>query len=212
LVIVNATKEIIIYKDVTPADNGSKSVFLGGYSSVFDINPQVNQNLTGDNVANIQAAPTAQGNGSFHFKARDYGVIIGLYRITPQLDYAQLGLDRKLLMTDAADYPIPELDSIGMQETLPSEIYTTDIGTLFSRILSYSALAALNFSCFSASSSAAWRLSSSDLAADNLSESQGRKRFPVGTSETSTFGCCIRERKALITLASSIFFLILRSV
>jgi hypothetical protein len=117
---------------VTPADNGEKSVFLGGYSSVFDINPQVNQNLTGDNVANIQAAPTAQGNGSFHFKARDYGVIIGLYRITPQLDYAQLGLDRKLLLTDAADYPIPELDSIGMQETLPSEIYTTDIGALFS--------------------------------------------------------------------------------
>ena len=117
---------------VTPPDNGEKSVFLGGYSSVFDINPQVNQNLTGDNVANIQAAPTAQGNGSFHFKARDYGVIIGLYRITPQLDYAQLGLDRKLLMTDAADYPIPELDSIGMQETLPSEIFTTDIGSLFS--------------------------------------------------------------------------------
>ncbi len=117
---------------VTPADNGEKSVFLGGYSSVFDINPQVNQNLTGDNVANIQAAPTAQGNGSFHFKARDYGVIIGLYRITPQLDYALLGLDRKLLMTDAADYPIPELDSIGMQETLPSEIFTTDIGSLFS--------------------------------------------------------------------------------
>ena len=27
-------------------------------------------------------------------------------------------------MTDAADYPIPELDSIGMQETLPSEILT----------------------------------------------------------------------------------------
>ena len=117
---------------VTPADNGEKSVFLGGYSSVFDINPQVNQNLTGDNVANIQAAPTASGNGSFHFKAKDYGVIIGLYRITPQLDYAQLGLDRRLLMTDAADYPIPELDSIGMQETLPSEIFTTDIGTLFS--------------------------------------------------------------------------------
>lgn len=117
---------------VTPADNGEKSVFLGGYSSVFDINPQINANLTGDNVANIQAAPTANGNGSFHFKARDYGVILGLYRITPQLDYAQLGLDRKLLMTDAADYPIPELDSIGMQETLPSEIFTTDIGNLFS--------------------------------------------------------------------------------
>lgn len=125
-------EQIKAHFGVTPSDNGEKSLFLGGYSSVFDINPQVNQNLTGDNVANIQAAPTAQGNGSFHFKARDYGVIIGLYRITPQLDYAQLGLDRKLLMTDAADYPIPELDSIGMQETLPSEIFTTDIGSLFS--------------------------------------------------------------------------------
>ena len=111
---------------VTPSDNGEKSIFLGGYSSVFDINPQINQNLAGDNVANIQAAPTACGNGSFHFKAKDYGVILGIYRITPQLDYAQVGLDRRLLMTDAADYPIPELDSIGMQETLPAEIYMSD--------------------------------------------------------------------------------------
>ena len=111
---------------VTPPANGEKSIFLGGYSSVFDINPQINQNLTGDNVANIQAAPTANGNGSFHFKAKDYGVIIGIYRITPQLDYAQVGLDRRLLMTDAADYPIPELDSIGMQETLPVEIFMSD--------------------------------------------------------------------------------------
>lgn len=111
---------------VTPSDNGEKSIFLGGYSSVFDINPQINQNLAGDNVANIQAAPTASGNGSFHFKAKDYGVIIGIYRITPQLDYAQVGLDRRLLMTDAADYPIPELDSIGMQETLPAEIFMSD--------------------------------------------------------------------------------------
>ena len=125
-------EQIKAHFGVTPPGNGEKSVFLGGYSSVFDINPLVNQNLTGDNVATVQAAPTANGNGSFHFKAKDYGVIIGLYRITPQLDYAQLGLDRKLLMTDAADYPIPELDSIGMQETLPSEIYTTDPGSLFS--------------------------------------------------------------------------------
>ncbi len=57
-------------------------ILLGGYSAVFDINPQINQNLTGDNVANIQAAPTASGNGSCRFKvADDYGVVIGIYRI-----------------------------------------------------------------------------------------------------------------------------------
>ncbi len=100
---------------VRPNSHGTKSKFLGGYSSVFDINPQINQNLTGDNIANIQAAPTATGNGSCRFKvADDYGVVIGIYRITPQLDYADVGLDSRNLMVDAADYPIPELDSIGM--------------------------------------------------------------------------------------------------
>lgn len=100
---------------VRPNSHGNKSKFLGGYSAVFDINPQVNTNLTGDNVANIQAAPTATGNGSCRFKvADDYGVVMGIYRITPQLDYADVGLDSRNLMVDAADYPIPELDSIGM--------------------------------------------------------------------------------------------------
>lgn len=100
---------------VRPNSHGSKSKFLGGYSAVFDINPQINQNLTGDNIANIQAAPTASGNGSCRFKvADDYGVVIGIYRITPQLDYADVGLDSRNLMVDASDYPIPELDSIGM--------------------------------------------------------------------------------------------------
>ena len=100
---------------VRPNSHGSKSKFLGGYSAVYDINPQINQNLTGDNIANIQAAPTATGNGSCRFKvADDYGVVIGIYRITPQLDYADVGLDSRNLMVDASDYPIPELDSIGM--------------------------------------------------------------------------------------------------
>ncbi len=100
---------------VKPNSHGSKSKFIGGYSSVFDINPQVNQNLTGNNVANIQAAPTSSSNGCCSFKvADDYGIVMGIYRITPQLDYAECGIDTRNLMVDAADYPIPELDSIGM--------------------------------------------------------------------------------------------------
>lgn len=100
---------------IKPNSHGSKSKFIGGYSSVFDINPQVNQNLVGDNVANIQAAPTSSSEGQCSFKvADDYGVVMGIYRITPQLDYAECGLDSRNLMVDASDYPIPELDSIGM--------------------------------------------------------------------------------------------------
>lgn len=100
---------------VKPNSHGTKAKFLGGYSSVFDINPQINQNLSGDNVANIQAAPTSNANGSCSFKvADDYGIVMGIYRITPQLDYAECGIDSRNLMVDASDYPIPELDSIGM--------------------------------------------------------------------------------------------------
>ena len=100
---------------VKPNTHGTKSKFIGGYSSIFDINPQINQNLTGNNVANIQAAPTSSANGQCSFKvADDYGIVMGIYRITPQLDYAECGLDSRNLMVNASDYPIPELDSIGM--------------------------------------------------------------------------------------------------
>ena len=112
---------------VKPNSHGSKAKFIGGYSSVFDINPQINQNLTGDNVANIQAAPTSNGNGHCKFKVGDdYGVVIGIYRITPQLDYAGIGLDSRVLMTDASDYPIPELDSIGMDTLKVNDLYKAD--------------------------------------------------------------------------------------
>ena len=112
---------------VRPNSHGSKSKFLGGYSSVFDINPQINQNLAGDNVANIQAAPTSSSGGKCSFKvADDYGIVMGIYRITPQLDYADCGLDSRNLMVDASDYPIPELDSIGMDTLKVNSLVVKD--------------------------------------------------------------------------------------
>ena len=112
---------------VRPNCHGSKSKFLGGYSSVFDINPQINANLAGDNVANIQAAPTSSANGKCSFKvADDYGIVMGIYRITPQLDYADCGIDSRNLMVNAADYPIPELDSIGMDTLKVNSLVVKD--------------------------------------------------------------------------------------
>ena len=115
---------------VKPKSYGDKAVFLGGDSNVFDINPQINQNLTGDNNAEIKAAPTSQGSTHVKFRAKDgdYGVIIGLYRCTPQLDYAQTGIDPRLFNVEASDYPIPELDSIGMQEAQFGTMFVPDLG------------------------------------------------------------------------------------
>ena len=55
-------------------------------------------------------------------------MIIGIYRAIPQLDYARTGIDRNLFKTDATDFPIPELDSIGMQTTYRCELSAPLIG------------------------------------------------------------------------------------
>lgn len=112
---------------IKPQHDMHKSRFIGGASSMIDINPVVNQNLgSAENQTNqavTKAAPTGSGGASFKFTADTFGVVIGIYRCTPVLDYEHVGIDRTLFKTDASDFVIPELDSIGMQQTFNAEVY-----------------------------------------------------------------------------------------
>lgn len=112
---------------IKPKHDMHRSRFIGGASSMIDINPVVNQNLgSGSSLSNeavTKAAPTGQGGANFKFTADTYGVVIGIYRCTPVLDYSHVGIDRTLLKTDASDFVIPELDSIGMQQTFQCELF-----------------------------------------------------------------------------------------
>lgn len=112
---------------IKPKHDMHKSRFIGGSSSMIDINPVVNQNLgSGSSLSNeavTKAAPTGQGGVNFKFTADTFGVVIGIYRCTPVLDYSHVGIDRTLLKTDASDFVIPELDSIGMQQTFQCELF-----------------------------------------------------------------------------------------
>ena len=108
---------------VIPKHSDTVSYFLGGASSMIDINPQVNSNLADWSQSNaIKAAPIGQGHGKIKFTADTYGIVLGIYRCVPVLDYAHIGVDRTLLKTDASDFVIPELDSIGMQQSILGEI------------------------------------------------------------------------------------------
>lgn len=113
---------------IKPKHDMHKSRFIGGASSMIDINPVVNQNLGSglslSNEAVTKAAPTGQGGAHFKFTADTYGVVIGIYRCTPVLDYAHVGIDRTLLKTDASDFVIPEFDSLGMQQTFCCEVFS----------------------------------------------------------------------------------------
>lgn len=108
---------------IKPKHDSDTSIFIGGSSSMIDINPQVNQNLADWSQTNAyKGAPTGSGNAKMKFTADTYGVVMGIYRCTPVLDYAHVGVDRTLLKTDASDFVIPELDSIGMQQNIQGEV------------------------------------------------------------------------------------------
>ena len=108
---------------VTPKHSDTVSYFLGGSSSMIDINPQINSNLADWSQSNsLKASPIGQGHSKIKFTADTYGIVLGIYRCVPVLDYAHIGVDRTLLKTDASDFVIPELDSIGMQQSLLGEI------------------------------------------------------------------------------------------
>lgn len=119
---VDFVSQIEAHFGIKPDNSDNVSYFIGGSSSMIDINPQVNTSLDGANVADVKAAPIGNGSSKMKYTAKTYGVVIGIYRCTPVLDYAHVGIDRTLLKTDASDFVIPELDSIGMQQNLLSEI------------------------------------------------------------------------------------------
>ena len=119
---VDFQSQVEAHFGIKPNDKDENSLFIGGSSSMININEQINQNLSGDNKATYGAAPQGNGSASVKFTAKTYGVVIGIYRCTPVLDFSHIGIDRTLLKTDACDFVIPELDSIGMQQTFRCEV------------------------------------------------------------------------------------------
>lgn len=119
---VDFQSQVEAHFGIKPNDKDENSLFIGGSSSMININEQINQNLSGDNKATYGAAPQGNGAASIKFTAKTYGVVIGIYRCTPVLDFAHIGIDRTLFKTDACDFVIPEFDSIGMQQTFRCEV------------------------------------------------------------------------------------------
>lgn len=119
---VDFASQVEAHFGIKPDEKNENSIFIGGSSSMININEQINQNLTAENKAQYGAAPQGNGSAGIKYTANTYGVVIGIYRCTPVLDFNHIGIDRTLLKTDACDFVIPELDSIGMQQTFRCEV------------------------------------------------------------------------------------------
>lgn len=114
--------QVLAHFGVKPHTDKRVSRFIGGGDSTISINPEVNQNLADGNDPTIKATGTSQLSAGCKFTSDTFGIIIGIYRCVPQLDFAKTGIDRQLLKTDASDFPMPEFDNLGMQSQYRFEV------------------------------------------------------------------------------------------
>ena len=111
-----ARDQIYAHFGVTLSPALSDTCFrIGGSASNIDISEVVNNNLTGENQADIMGKGVGSGQGGVNFSSDEYGILMAIYHITPLLDYVITGQPQDLLYTNTADLPFPEFDSIGMQ-------------------------------------------------------------------------------------------------
>lgn len=120
--------QVLAHFGIKPKVDSRTSIFIGGDDKTLSINPQVNTNFLDGGQPDIKAIGVGDLSAGCKFTASTYGMIIGIYRAVPQLDYARVGIDRNLFKTDATDFPIPELDSIGMQTQYRCELSAPVIG------------------------------------------------------------------------------------
>ena len=110
--------QVLAHFGIKPKVDERTSIFIGGDDKTLSINPQVNTNFLDGGQPDIKAIGIGDLSAGCKFTSTTYGMIIGIYRAVPQLDYSRSGIDRNLLKSDSTDFPIPELDSIGMQTTV----------------------------------------------------------------------------------------------
>lgn len=120
--------QVLAHFGIKPKTDARTSIFIGGDDKTLSINPQVNTNFQNGGEPEIKAIGIGDLSAGCKFTSSTYGMIIGIYRAVPQLDYSRVGIDRNLFKTDATDFPIPELDSIGMQTQYRCELSAPVIG------------------------------------------------------------------------------------
>lgn len=101
-----------------PECMGNHSHYIGGWSSVININEVVNTNLDADSS---QASIAGKGvsSNSGHTLTYDCGaehqVIMCVYHAVPMLDWNLTGQAPQLTVTAVSDFPQPAFDQLGMQ-------------------------------------------------------------------------------------------------
>lgn len=111
--------------------------YIGGSQGVVSINEVVNQNLIGENEAEIKGKGSGGINdGDYRFDCKEHGLIIGVYYAIPYVDYKVSGTPRDLSQINIADLPIPEFDKLGFEPFSVDELFYKP-GSYYSGFIGY---------------------------------------------------------------------------
>lgn len=101
-----------------PEYMGNHAHYIGGWSSVININEVVNTNLDTD-TSQASIAGKGVSSNSGHTLTYDCGaehqVIMCVYHAVPMLDWNLTGQSPQLTVTAISDFPQPAFDQLGMQ-------------------------------------------------------------------------------------------------
>lgn len=122
-----------------PEYMGNHAHYIGGWSSVININEVVNTNLdTDSSQASIAGKGVSSNSG--HTLTYDCGaehqVIMCVYHAVPMLDWNLTGQAPQLTVTAISDFPQPAFDQLGMQ-TVPALNLQNNPGRSVSGSLGY---------------------------------------------------------------------------
>lgn len=119
-----------------PITSTHEPIYLGGTASSLNVGEVINNNITGDNAAEIAGKGTFQQNGVIEFETKgEYGILMCIYHAVPQIDYISSNVDLDLTKVQATDWAIPEFDKIGMQ-SVPLSAFVVDTKDKFTALSS----------------------------------------------------------------------------
>ena len=109
-----------------PVTSTHEPIYLGGTATSLNVGEVINNNITGDNAADIAGKGTFIQNGVIEFETKgEYGILMCIYHAVPQIDYISSNVDIDLTKVKATDWAIPEFDKIGMQ-SVPLSAFVLD--------------------------------------------------------------------------------------
>lgn len=101
-----------------PEYMGNHAHYIGGWSSVININEVVNTNLDTDSSQASIAGKGVSSNSGYTLTydcGAEHQVIMCVYHAVPMLDWNLTGQAPQLTVTSISDFPQPAFDQLGMQ-------------------------------------------------------------------------------------------------